>query len=128
MKADRFTESDVIAFLDRYEHASSTKSFANVADMIHPDALFRFNDGDYRGLQAIQIAFERTWAYNVQDERYHLTNVEVMNRDANSAAVTFGFEWSGVGADGPFHHVGRGTMVLVRHDCRLKILVEHLSR
>ncbi len=122
------TESKVVNFLNRFEIAQGTKSFANVVDMIHPNALFRFNDGDYRGLLAIQGAFENTWAYDVKDERYHLDNIEVMTIDSNSAAATFQFNWSGTGPKGAFHIAGRGTSILVLHEGKLKVLVEHLSR
>lgn len=124
----RITESRVVEFLEQFVDASATGSFANVAGMIHPNALFRFNDGDYRGLEAIQGAFERTWAHDVKDERYDLSNIEVMSVDTDSAAATFQFRWSGVGTQGPFLIVGRGTSVLVRHQDRLKVMVEHLSR
>jgi len=124
----QITEAEVFEFFERYEEASATESFANVAGMIHPKALFRFNDGDYRGLYAIQGAFESTWAQDVKDERYYLSDVEVMYVDTNSAAATFQFHWSGIGAQGAFQIVGRGTSLLVRHDGKLKLIVEHLSR
>src|SRR6266550_760346 len=97
----RITETAVVEFLGQFVDASATNSFANVAGMIHPDALFRFNDGDYRGLEAIKGAFERTWAHEVKDERYALSNIEVMSVDTDSAAATFQFNWSGVGSQGP---------------------------
>ena len=123
----QITETAVVEFLKRFVDASSTESFENVADMIHPNALFRFNDGDYRGHEAIRGAFERTWAHDVKDERYYLSHIEVMSVDGASAAATFQFNWSGVGTHGPFQIVGRGTSVLVRHQDNLKIMVEHLS-
>ena len=50
MDADRpITEADVREFLERFEEASATRLFAGVEGMIHPDAFFRFNDGDHRG-------------------------------------------------------------------------------
>jgi len=121
----RISKAQVVSFLNQFEKAQSTQSFDNVMDKIHPDALFRFNDGDYRGLDAIQGAFERTWDYAVQDERYYLTDIEVMHVDSNSATATFTFHWSGVGPQGPFHNIGRGTTVLIRHEGELKILIEH---
>jgi len=124
----RISEAQVVDFLDQFEKAQSTQSFVNVMDKIYPDALFRFNDGDYRGLDAIQDAFERTWDYDIEDEQYYLTDIEVMHVDSNSATATFTFHWSGVGPKGSFHNTGRGTTVLIRHEGELKILVEHLSR
>ena len=122
------TEAMVFDFFKRFEEAQGTASFASVVDMIHPDALFRFNDGDYSGLDAIRGAFESTWAQDVQDERYYLTDIKVMCLDTNSATATFRFNWTGIGPQGRFHIVGRGTSLLLRHDGKLKILVEHLSR
>jgi len=122
------TEAMVFDFFKGFEEAQGTASFANVTHMIHPDALFRFNDGDYRGLDAVRGAFENTWAQDVQDERYYLTDINVMCLDANSATATFRFNWTGIGPQGRFHIIGRGTSILVRHDGKLKVLVEHLSR
>lgn len=125
--ADEIAEEQILEFLERFEKAQGTGNFDLVASMLHPDALFRFNDGDYRGVAAARCAFERTWAHEIEDERYRLTDVEVLHVDANSATATFRFHWSGVGDNGPFHIVGRGTSVLVRHDGALKLRVEHLS-
>ena len=126
--SSRITETQVLDFLQQFVDASATQSFANVAEMIHPNAMFRFNDGDYRGLEAIQGAFESTWAHDIKDERYYLSHIEVMSIDTDSAAATFQFNWSGAGTQGPFQIVGRGTSVLVRHQDKLKVMVEHLSR
>ena len=126
--ADEIGEQQVREFLRRFERAQGTEDFDAVRPLLHPDVLFRFNDGDYRGLEAARGAFESTWALDVDDERYYLTDVEVLHVDSNSATATFRFHWSGSGDNGPFHIVGRGTSVLVRDDGRLKLLVEHLSR
>jgi hypothetical protein len=122
------TETRVVEFLKRFEEASATELFANVAGMIHPNALFRFNDGDYHGLEAIQRAFESTWIQDVKDERYYLSDIEVVSVDTNSAVATFHYTWSGVGLHGPFQILGRGTSLLVLQDGRLKVMLEHLSR
>lgn len=126
--AEQITESQVLEFLNRFETAQNSEDFDRVAPMLHPDALFRFNDGDYRGLEAARGAFENTWAHEVDDERYYLSDIEVLHVDHRSATATFRFHWSGVTANGPFEVVGRGTSVLVRHEGELKLLVEHLSR
>jgi ketosteroid isomerase-like protein len=122
------TETSVVEFLKRFEAASATRLFANVVEWIHPHALFRFNDGDFRGIEAIQRAFERTWTQDIKAERYTLADIQVVNVDAASAVATFVFHWSGVGSQGPFQIAGRGTSLLVLHNGRLKVRVEHLSR
>ena len=126
--ADEITEQQVRDFLGRFEAAQGTADFDAVVPLLHPEVLFRFNDGDHRGLEAARGAFESTWALDVEDERYYLTDIEVLHRGVESATATFRFHWSGKGDHGPFHVVGRGTSVLVRHDGELKLLVEHLSR
>ena len=121
------TETRVVEFLKRFEDASATRFFANVVGMIHPNALFRFTDGDYRGLEAIQRAFESTWTQDIVDELYYLSDIEVVSVDTSSAVVTFHFNWSGAGPHGSFQIVGRGTSLLALHDGKLKVMVEHLS-
>ena len=126
--AEEITERQVRGFLARFEQAQATERFDAVEPLLHPDVLFRFNDGDYRGLEAARGAFESTWALDVEDVRYVLSHIDVLHRDASSATATFRFHWSGVGDQGPFEVVGRGTTVLVRYEGELRLLVEHLSR
>ena len=122
------TTEEVLDFMQSFEETQASQQFERVAPLVHPDALFRFNDGDYRGMDQIRGAFEATWAHDVKDERYYLTDIQVESTEANSATATFTFHWSGEGPEGPFHVVGRGTNVIVRHEGTLKVLVEHLSR
>lgn len=124
----QITENEVLEFLKHYENALATQSFENVSEQIHPSAIFRFSDGDFHGHEAIRQAFEKTWAYEVEDERYYLSEIEVRTLDVDSASLTFQFHWEGIGENGSFEIVGRGTMVLTRLEGKLKILVEHLSR
>ncbi len=125
------SESEIRDFFERFEAASNGKVWADVADLIHPDAVYRFTEGDVVGFDAIRGAFERTWSKssNVQDERYYLTDLDVINADVNSAAVTYGYHWSGT-IDGkqPFNIHGRGTNVIVRNGDKLQFILEHLSR
>lgn len=120
-------ESDVREFLQRFELAQSTRDFNQVAEMIHPDALFRFNDGDFRGLEEIREAFERTWALDVEESTYRVENIVVETIDTASAVATFDWVWSGEGEGGPFQIHGRGTTIVVEHEVSLRVLIEHLS-
>ena len=121
-------ESEVLAFLERYEIASNTRDFSQVAEMIHPEASYRFTDGDFRGREAIRDAFEKTWAINVIDDRYRLADVTLIYTDDSSALVSYNFHWTGSGPTGPFHVQGRGTQLLVRSGDGLQSIYEHLSR
>lgn len=122
------SQKAVLEFLSAFEEAQALQDFAEVAPLIHPDALFRFNDGDYRGTDQIRAALESTWAFDVENEIYSMSDFEVEYTDSTSAVVTFTFHWSGVGPEGSFEVAGRGTSVLVKQGGSLKVLLEHLSR
>ena len=43
-------DSAIRAFFERFEAAQNTHVFDEVIPLLHPDVVFRFNDGDFRGL------------------------------------------------------------------------------
>lgn len=121
--------AQIDAFMDRYEAALATEIFSNVQPLVHPQATFRFSEGDFVGLSSIKGAFEKTWAIDAQNVRYFLSNVKIVNMDTDSATVLFNWNWSGQSPQGEsFEVIGRGTSQVVRVDGELKLLVEHLSR
>jgi ketosteroid isomerase-like protein len=120
----------VLRFLHRFEELAGQEDFDLVQDMVHDDAFFRFNDGDFLGKPAVRGAFEKTWrgSDGVQKERFYLSDIVVLNVDAASAAATYTYHWEGRMNGEPFRIQGRGTRVLVVQDGRLQIIHEHLSR
>ena len=123
------TEAEALQFMARFEAALATEDFEKVAPLIHPQAVFRFSEGDHSGMADIRAAVERTWAFEVDDERYYLTDKRVLHSGKGAATVLFTWNWSGDSAEhGPFKITGRGTVQLVRHEGTIKILLEHLSR
>ena len=123
------TEGEALQFMARFEAALATEDFTQVAPLIHPRAVFRFSEGDHSGMADIRAAMERTWAFEVDDERYTLTDKRVLPSGEDAATVLFTWNWSGNSAEhGPFEITGRGTAQLVRHEGAIKILLEHLSR
>ena len=56
-----FTAGDVVAFLHHFEELAGQEDFALIRDLIDERAVFRFNDGDFVGRDAIQAVFETTW-------------------------------------------------------------------
>jgi len=122
------TKAEVISFFERYEHALETEDFSQVEPFIHPDAVFRFSEGDFVGLGSIKTAFEKTWSLDVQDVKYFLTNIDIINLSAQSATVIFNWNWSGSADQGPFQIVGRGTSQIVLVGGQPKFILEHLSR
>lgn len=123
------TEAEALQFMARFEAALATEDFTQVAPLVHPQAVFRFSEGDHSGMADVKAAMERTWAFEVDDERYYLTDKRVLRSGEDAATVLFTWNWSGNSAEhGPFEITGRGTVQLVRHAGEIKILLEHLSR
>ncbi len=120
----------VIHFLDRFEEIAEQENFDLIEDMVHKDAVFRFNDGDFVGRQAVRAAFEKTWkgSTDVKKERFYLTDIQVLTVDATSATATYTYNWEGSMDGRPFRVRGRGTRVLVVENGRVQIIHEHLSR
>lgn len=126
--AAELTEADAERFMRAYERALETEDFNNVAQFIHPQAIFRFSEGDFVGLAQIEKAFEKTWALDVENVEYFLTNVQIINVANGSATVIFNWNWKGDTKEGPFQIVGRGTSHIVLLEGQPKLLLEHLSR
>ena len=127
--AAELTESKVLDFMKSYEAALETENFSEVSKLLHDDAIFRFSDGDYTGLNNIRTAFESTWARDVKENRYYISDVKVHNIQSDSATVIFHWNWSGISDEhGPFHILGRGTIQLIAAGEDIKLILEHLSR
>ena len=124
------TKDSVAEFLIRFEQIAEGENFDLIQDMIHDNAVFRFNDGDFVGKQAIRGAFEKTWkgSAGVKKDRFYLTDVEVLTVDGRSAAATYTYNWEGSKDGQSFRIQGRGTRVLVVESGRLQVIHEHLSR
>lgn len=124
------TRDSVVQFLNRFEEIAETENFDLIQDMIHDNAFFRFNDGDFVGKSAVRDAFEKTWkgSANVKKERFYLTDIQVLTVDGRSATATYTYNWEGSMGEQSFRIRGRGTRVLVVENGRVQIIHEHLSR
>lgn len=120
----------VVEFLNRFEALAEKEDFDAIQDLIHERAFFRFNDGDFKGREAVRGAFQKTWkgSAGVKKERFYLTDIEVLSVDAASATATYTYNWEGSMEGQSFRIQGRGTRVLVVEGGRLQIIHEHLSR
>jgi len=109
------TRDSVVQFLNRFEELAEKEDFDLIQSMVHDNAFFRFNDGDFVGKQAVRGAFEKTWrgSANIKKERFYLTNIEVLTVDAKSATATYTYNWEGSMDGKAFRIQGRGTRVLV---------------
>lgn len=130
MAGKPITEESVVQFLHRFEELADREDFDLIEDMVHPDAFFRFNDGDFVGRPAIRAAFEKTWRGDgsVRKQRFYLTDVVVLSTDSASATATYTYNWEGTADGKEFRVQGRGTRVVVHRNGRLQIAHEHLSR
>ena len=124
------SKASVIQFLNRFEEIAEKENFDLIQDMVHENAFFRFNDGDFVGRQAVRGAFEKTWkgSANVKKERFYLTDIQVLSVDTASATATYTYNWEGTMDGRSFRIQGRGTRVLVLENGRFQIIHEHLSR
>jgi ketosteroid isomerase-like protein len=124
------TKDAVIQFLVRFEEIAEKENFDLIQDMVHDQAFFRFNDGDFIGKPAVRGAFEKTWkgSANVKKERFYLTDIQVLTVDEISATATYTYNWEGTTEGRSFRIQGRGTRVLTVQGGRLQIIHEHLSR
>lgn len=124
------TKEDVREFLHRFEQLASEKDLGLIENLVHEDAFFRFNDGDFRGRAAVRQVFQKTWdaSSSVAGEKYYLTDIEVLSADQNSATATYTYNWEGRFEGRSFSIKGRGTRILVKVNGSLQIIHEHLSR
>ena len=101
-----------------------------IRDLIDERAFFRFNDGDFVGLPAIQAVFEKTWRGDpsVRKARFWLSDIVVLTADQATATATYNRTWEGFQDCRQFTILGRGTRVLRREAGRFQIVHEHLSR
>jgi Domain of unknown function (DUF4440) len=121
----------LVEFLNHFEELAEKEDFSLIEGMIHEQAFFRFNDGDFVGRAAVQAVFEKTWGSvpaGVKKVRFYLTDIVVLSTDYASATATYTYNWEGAQDGKPFTIQGRGTRVMVMEQGRLQIIHEHLSR
>jgi hypothetical protein len=111
----KVTAESVIQFLNHFEEVAMKEDFRLLQDMIDERAFFRFNDGDFVGLKAIQAVFEKTWKGDptVKKARFYLSDIVVLATDNATAAATYTYNWEGSQGSREFKIQGRGTRVLV---------------
>lgn len=108
-------------FLNEYIRRTNLHQFDAVAPLIDDDAVYWFSSGSYRGLNAIQTAFERTWA-TIQNEQYAIEDLEWLMVDDLIATCIYTYRWKG-SIDGVAREgTGRGTNVLRKDNEQWRIL------
>ncbi len=113
-------------FMKKYEIAANSRSFDNVESLISDNAVFRFSDGSYAGIDNIRKAFEETWKTN-EDEEYRIIGVEWLFKSGTCAACIYRFHSRGKIHGKQFQSYGRGTNILEKKENNWRIIHEHLS-
>ena len=114
-------------FIHAYEQALASQDWEQVEPLIHPDACVTFSNGTvHKGKALVQKAFESNFSL-IRDEKYSMTNVHWVLKNAETAVYMFDFNWSGIINDKPASGGGRGTSVLIKVGDKWQLLVEHLG-
>lgn len=80
--------------LTRYIDATNTHDFANVADVLHPNAIYWFSDKTCTTINEIGSYFENTWRI-IQDEVYTAVDVQWISVDQHSATCLYTYQYEG---------------------------------
>lgn len=119
---------DTIDVLEKYIAATNTHDFDNVANILHPEAVYYFSDSTCRTSAEIRDYFEKAWQ-TVADEVYSATDIEWLVRSADTAVCVYRYHYEGY-VDGSFvSGTGRATNVFVSSGVADNWLLihEHLS-
>ena len=112
--------------LSEYERRANTHRFEEVAPSMADHAVYWFSDGSFQGKDAIEQAFEKTWAI-IQDEHYAIENVQWLINDGHCAVCIYIFRWQGKVEGQVRQGTGRGTNVLEKINGDWQVVHEHLS-
>jgi ketosteroid isomerase-like protein len=114
------------AFMRAYEQANNSHDIDRVSPMIAPDATYWFTDGSYHGLPEITAAISQTFS-SIQNEAYHITDLEWLVLAPEHAVCRYRFSWTGVVDGAERSGQGHGTNVMVKQRGLWQIKHEHLS-
>lgn len=114
-------------FVRAYEDALATQDWSRVEPLMHPDVCVTFSTGArHQGIANVGRAYRENFEA-IQDERYTISDVHWISRDATYAVYLFRFRWSGR-IDGQLAAgAGVGTSVLKCDDGKWRLLTEHLG-
>lgn len=114
------------SFLLSYEEATNSHDFEKVRPFISPTATYFFSDETLVGIEAIDAAFNRTWA-RIQNEVYSIRAVSWIAANDTLAICTYAFHWTGTIDGEQRTGAGRGTNVLRKESGDWHVVHEHLS-
>jgi ketosteroid isomerase-like protein len=118
---------DLKTFLKKYEDATNSHDFDQVAPLLAVDAVYWFSDGSFEGREAIRAAFIKTWD-TVKQEIYRIEDVRWLAVSATAAVCVYSFSWQGIINGVQRSGVGRGTNAMVKAKGNWLMVHEHLSK
>lgn len=122
----KISKKNIKDYFSNYEKGSNSHSFDNLTEMIHKDAIYRFSDGDFIGIESIKKAFINTWK-KLNNDTYKIKDLKVIYNSNDSVGVYYNFKWTteidGIKKSGG----GRGTSIVIYENGRLQCVYEHLS-
>ena len=113
-------------FVREYERRTNSHDFAQVSELIDPNAIYWFSDGTHEGIDEIERAFDQTWD-TIRNEVYTIEDVKWLSVDETSASCVYPFHWEGEVEGEPESGSGRGTSIFVKKAGDWKVVHEHLS-
>jgi Domain of unknown function (DUF4440) len=119
---------DVNAFVDQWEKAEVKEDYLAISNLLHPHAVYRVNDADYVGKEAI-IASMKGTAEGASNQSYVTHSRKIVFENGESGAVAFQWDWTGATPENvPFRISGRGSMMISVHEQKPRLVLLHLSR
>ena len=116
------------SFLTKYEQATHSHDFDNVAPLVAKNAVYWFSDGSrHDGINAVRKVFEKNFA-KIQNATYSIKNIKWLSATNNLAVCIYDFYWVGEIAGKKVSGNGRGTNVVGKVDGQWQMLHEHLSK
>ncbi len=113
--------------LRAYEEALATQAWERVEPLMHQEVCVTFSNGkSFRGREEVGRAFSANFAL-IEDERYEISHVHWIAREACHAACAYEFRWSGLVDGKPAHGAGRGTTLMTNEGGKWVVLAEHLG-
>lgn len=114
-------------FIEKYESALASQTWAMVAPLIAKGATITFSNGNvYKGSDEIKTAFKKNFQI-IKNEKFTVNNINWLLKTDSVAAYTFDFQWNGIIKGELAEGSGVGTSVLQCKNGDWMLLTEHLG-
>ncbi|MHC0039665.1 YybH family protein [Pseudoneobacillus sp. C159] len=112
--------------LEGYIQATNSHGFPNVAKYLSENAVYWFQDKEYKTTSEIEAYFNNTWNL-IKEERYWISNVQWLGISDTMATCLYQYHWEGLHNNKPISGKGNATNVFMKFEHEWKLIHEHLS-